>query len=242
MIKITEFSRKRANFIAESDGSEFKHPADLEYGENLAWHSRETTSCSDLIKMWYDEVDLYDFNKAKFDHETGHFTQLVWRSTRSVGCAKAVSVKPRGGVYLVCNYDPPGNFLGEESENVLVALEKVVAAAKPSPSPPATTPAPATTTTPTTTTTTIASTTTTSTVAPTSGGAQETSGSSSVAKKKNKKNKKTDKSERKKKKKGNKNKKNKKRRNKKKKNNKKKQASTSTSTTSTTSTIATPTG
>lgn len=214
----------------------------MEYGENLAWHSRETTSCYDLIKMWYDEVNEYDFNKAKFDHETGHFTQLVWRSTKSVGCAKAISSGPRGGVYLVCNYDPPGNFLGEESENVLVAIADSVTAQalKPTTIKPAATTT-TTTSAPITSTTKAPTTTTTTSVAPTasSGSADATSGGGSIANKKkknnsnkNKKNKKTDKSKRKKK--GNKNKKNKnKRRNKKK--------GSSTSTTTTTSTVATTT-
>lgn len=71
--------------------------------------------------MWYDEVKLYSYKEAVFSHETGHFTQLVWRDTKRVGCARAFSSGPRGGIYLVCNYDPAGNWRGEYQQNVLKA-------------------------------------------------------------------------------------------------------------------------
>lgn len=154
--KIAAFSAKRAEHIAQSDGSEFKHPNDLPYGENLAWHSRAKKSCAELVRMWYDEVELYDFNKPSFSLDTGHFTQLVWRSTRRVGCARAISEGPRGGVYLVCNYDPPGNFLGENDENVRRRTAVV-----------AVTTAPTTSTTALSTTTSTSTTTTTTTRKPT---------------------------------------------------------------------------
>ena len=42
--------------------------------------------------------------------DVGHYTQLVWRDTREVGCAVA-----RGTGYdvLVCRYWPAGNWMGE---------------------------------------------------------------------------------------------------------------------------------
>jgi pathogenesis-related protein 1 len=45
----------------------------------------------------------------------GHYTQLVWRATRSVGCAYA-SCRREGFLdeYWVCNYDPAGNVRGRE--------------------------------------------------------------------------------------------------------------------------------
>ena len=40
----------------------------------------------------------------------GHYTQVVWRNTREVGCAVA-----RNGSddFLVCRYWPSGNWMGQ---------------------------------------------------------------------------------------------------------------------------------
>lgn len=71
----------------------------------------------------------YDFSKPTgFTEETGHFTQLVWKATRQVGCAavdcgyskdgdrgaKDASGRYRyaQGWYVVCEYMPPGNVMG----------------------------------------------------------------------------------------------------------------------------------
>lgn len=86
------------------------------YGENLALGYNTSAG----IQAWYDEVSLYDYNDAGFSESTGHFTQLVWNSTRSVGCA----VKDCGsyyGQYLVCEYDPPGNIAGQYDDNVFAS-------------------------------------------------------------------------------------------------------------------------
>jgi hypothetical protein len=40
----------------------------------------------------------------------GHYTQIVWRNTKSVGCAVA---RGKGVEVWVCNYDPPGNYAGQ---------------------------------------------------------------------------------------------------------------------------------
>ncbi|KAJ3860063.1 CAP domain-containing protein, partial [Lentinula novae-zelandiae] len=49
-----------------------------------------------------------------FSSSTGHFTQVVWKSTTSVACAIATcNFLGNGTGYLVCRYDPPGNYLGQ---------------------------------------------------------------------------------------------------------------------------------
>ena len=50
----------------------------------------------------------------------GHYTQMVWKDTKEVGCAIATSNgKTSDGMagvvaYLVCRYTPPGNMNGEK--------------------------------------------------------------------------------------------------------------------------------
>ena len=51
-----------------------------------------------------------------FSMETGHFTQLVWKGTKSVGCGKATC---NGLDIYVCNYDPAGNWERQYKQNVL---------------------------------------------------------------------------------------------------------------------------
>ena len=78
------------------------------YGENLA---AGYPSATESIQAWYDEIKDYDYNNPGFAHGTGHFTQVVWKSTQKVGGA-FVSCNGRNGTpgaYLVCEYSPPGN-------------------------------------------------------------------------------------------------------------------------------------
>ncbi|XP_059140345.1 uncharacterized protein LOC131928348 isoform X2 [Physella acuta] len=87
-------------------------------GENIAAHS-DLISGEEIVKMWYDEVEDYDFAKPGFSYDTGHFTQLVWVETAYVGFG-ASSVKGDDNMYkFVANYKPAGNYEGEFKKNVL---------------------------------------------------------------------------------------------------------------------------
>ncbi|KAI1816846.1 CAP domain-containing protein [Poronia punctata] len=85
------------------------------YGENLALGCADITAC---IDMWGVEGEGYDFARPDFDHDTGHFTQLVWKDTTDVGCGWRVCGGGKG-LYLVCEYWPRGNVLGEFGEEVV---------------------------------------------------------------------------------------------------------------------------
>lgn len=82
-------------------------------GENLALGYPDMASA---IDAWGNERDMYDFGASVgFSKETGHFTQLVWKETESMGCA-AVDCKGKNdlkGHIVVCEYWPPGNMVGE---------------------------------------------------------------------------------------------------------------------------------
>ena len=72
-----DFARYRAVEIAKKDGTNFYHPDDLVYGENLAWNSIENVDCKMPLKLWYDEWKIYNFNKPNITSKNGHFTQVV---------------------------------------------------------------------------------------------------------------------------------------------------------------------
>eukprot|EP00775_Hariotina_reticulata_P010911 gene10911-11065_t len=79
------------------------------------------------IEMWYAEETKYNYAKPDFTPGAGHFTQVVWRDSKRLGCA--VKVCPNGiqnsrmtkGTIVVCKYKPPGNERGFYAENVFPA-------------------------------------------------------------------------------------------------------------------------
>ncbi|KAH8519824.1 hypothetical protein H0E87_001317 [Populus deltoides] len=81
------------------------------YGENLAASSGDLTS-SAAVKLWVDEKPKYDYNSNScVGGECGHYTQVVWRNSFRLGCAKARCSS--GGTVISCNYAPSGNFVNE---------------------------------------------------------------------------------------------------------------------------------
>jgi len=112
---LEDFAIKRAQYMAATDI--FAHPPRLQYGENLYWRSGRVPSCQNALDMWYNEVKWYNYAHGGFSPATGHFTQMVWKSSRYVGCASAKS-KRTGRIYIACNYYPAGNVHGQFKANV----------------------------------------------------------------------------------------------------------------------------
>ncbi|KAG6505571.1 pathogenesis-related protein PRB1-3-like [Zingiber officinale] len=84
------------------------------YGENLFWGGAGADwTAVQAVEEWAKEAEDYDrdSNECAPGKMCGHFTQLVWNETDKVGCALVNCIK--GGVIITCNYDPPGNYVGE---------------------------------------------------------------------------------------------------------------------------------
>ncbi|XWS67538.1 hypothetical protein CRYUN_Cryun04dG0015000 [Craigia yunnanensis] len=81
------------------------------YSENLAEASYALTG-AEAVKLWVDEKPNYNYEANKcIGGDCLHYTQVVWRNSIRLGCAR---VKCNSGWWFVtCNYDPPGNFVGE---------------------------------------------------------------------------------------------------------------------------------
>jgi len=92
------------------------HSKDSKFGENLAMTTKANPTGEEVSRMWYDEIHDYNFNKGGFSKVTGHFTQLVWKDTSFIGIGFATSGRT---LYVVANYDPPGNYIGRFIENVV---------------------------------------------------------------------------------------------------------------------------
>ncbi|MBZ4420544.1 CAP domain-containing protein [Myxococcus sp. RHSTA-1-4] len=102
---------------------DFKHnPNRGDLGENLAAATPNHWDTPGVVEEWASEAADYDYarNTCASGKVCGHYTQVVWRATKRVGCATQVCNKnsPFGAQYptwqfWVCNYAPPGNYAGQ---------------------------------------------------------------------------------------------------------------------------------
>jgi uncharacterized protein YkwD len=89
---------------------QFSHRPNSPYGENLFEIQGAPASPLEVVGDWGSEARDYDYRSNRCHGRCGHYTQIVWRNTRSVGCAVA---RGRGVEIWVYNYDPPGNYVGQ---------------------------------------------------------------------------------------------------------------------------------
>lgn len=85
------------------------------YGENIFWYrQRKMWSPEKVVTKWFEERFNYypETNTCTSGQMCGHYTQIVWRSTTAVGCAR-VKCNNNRGFLVVCEYDPCGNYEGE---------------------------------------------------------------------------------------------------------------------------------
>jgi pathogenesis-related protein 1 len=95
---------------------ELKHsPRGRPYGENLYGGAGggASWSAADAVNAWVSEKAGYDYGSNTCSLETClHYTQVVWRSSTAIGCARVVC-DSGDGLFIICSYDPPGNFIGQ---------------------------------------------------------------------------------------------------------------------------------
>jgi pathogenesis-related protein 1 len=78
-------------------------------------------------QAWLAEESIYDKGPPGFGEQTGHYTQVVWKASTSLGCAvhttpkpvpAAGTTQPYTWTVLACNYSPAGNVDGEFASQV----------------------------------------------------------------------------------------------------------------------------
>jgi pathogenesis-related protein 1 len=81
------------------------------YGENLAAGTNLTVT--QAVNMWAGEASKYTwsakYTTADFNAGSGHYTQVVWRKSTTIGCGSASCGKT---IVISCRYSPPGNVTG----------------------------------------------------------------------------------------------------------------------------------
>lgn len=87
-------------------------------GENLFTGTRDAYSYAEMVQYWIDEQKWFvnrpapEFSTTGNGEAVAHYTQIIWRTTRRVGCALASNDRDD---YLVCRYSPAGNVIGSKA-------------------------------------------------------------------------------------------------------------------------------
>jgi hypothetical protein len=131
---IAAYAQEWADYLKEDHNCDMHHRSALNrrdnkrYGENLAvnWYSLKIAPdeffASPHLGLygWASECLYYDYeqNSCEAQKMCGHYTQMVWRTTKKFGCGVAHcdegigTYKGKGRKEIwVCNYDPPGNMI-----------------------------------------------------------------------------------------------------------------------------------
>ena len=93
-----------------ASNGQFYHRHKSPYGENLYKITGGRIAPSNVVEQWAAEARDYQYKSNTCRGVCGHYTQIVWRNTKRVGCAVARSGRTE---VWVCNYDPLGNWVGE---------------------------------------------------------------------------------------------------------------------------------
>ena len=101
-----------ATSLAANNSCNLEHESQQTYGENLAMGTNLTPK--QAVDMWAGEKNLYTwsptYSMTDFNAGSGHYTQLVWRTSTQVGCGSATCGR---SVVISCRFSPPGNYIGK---------------------------------------------------------------------------------------------------------------------------------
>ncbi|RWS28684.1 Golgi-associated plant pathogenesis-related protein 1-like protein [Leptotrombidium deliense] len=115
--KLNSLANDWAHHMANS--GKFAHRDNCDYGENIYYRSfsdpSKMVTGKDAVDDWYSEISKYQFGVESTSFSSGHFTQVVWKSSAKLGVGVA---KSGNKTYVVCNYEPAGNIGREYTQNV----------------------------------------------------------------------------------------------------------------------------
>jgi hypothetical protein len=131
--KLAAHAKTWSQSLAVSDMMEHSAAAaDGREGENLWFGTKDDYTPEEMIGAFIDEKAMFkrgvfpDVTTTGRWEDVGHYTQLVWKDTREVGCA--ITSNPRRDV-LVCRYTPMGNIVGQKVYDYDAPVQKPAAVA-----------------------------------------------------------------------------------------------------------------
>ena len=110
--KLAKKSLKWAKKLKRNNHCLDKHSPDKDsenIGENIAWTKGYSMSPREVAEYWISEQKYFDFDSRickEIVDSCGHYTQMIWRNTKKVGCA---TVQCGDEQVWVCQYEPAGN-------------------------------------------------------------------------------------------------------------------------------------
>ncbi|HZF23424.1 MAG TPA: CAP domain-containing protein [Burkholderiales bacterium] len=109
---LANYAQEWADHLASTNCG-MEHRTEGLYGENLFQATAGAYTAVDGAKAWESEKKDYHGGALTRSNwqPSGHYTQMVWRDTRMLGCGEAVC---NTMLIVACNYDPPGNVLGRK--------------------------------------------------------------------------------------------------------------------------------
>ena len=112
--KLAESAHAWADSLKE-DGCKAEHST-TEYGESYSAFSTGEITTADHADRWGDERADYDYdtNTCGEGKECGHYIQLVWKDTKTVGCGYSKCEEEPFYDIVVCHYYPAADQSGKD--------------------------------------------------------------------------------------------------------------------------------
>ncbi|KAH9503469.1 Glioma pathoproteinsis- protein 1 [Bulinus truncatus] len=73
----------------------------------------------EAVRFWWNEIEYYNYEDNSCSRNCLHYTQVVWANSYAVGCGvkfcpKLKQFKYGQGFFVVCQYGPAGNVIGQK--------------------------------------------------------------------------------------------------------------------------------
>lgn len=117
-VELAKYAQEWADYLAANN--QFKHRPKTGkytqlYGENIFYGLGNDFTLLDASQSWYEEIKYFKksikITQSNWS-QAGHYTQMVWQKSTKLGMG--IAKAKNGKIYIVANYSPAGNIIGEK--------------------------------------------------------------------------------------------------------------------------------